>query len=114
MNKTFNNKAWWMVLPVFLVVAFNALIPLMTVVNYSVQETFGNNEFFWSGTIWFQQLLENDQIRRDVTNDLGQLRFAPAAAKANVVAEQLYDHKVTKLFVARLPCDRAHQTKRRA
>ena len=28
MNKTFNNKAWWMVLPVFLVVAFNALVPL--------------------------------------------------------------------------------------
>ena len=58
MNKTFNNKAWWMVLPVFLVVAFNALMPLMTVVNYSVQETFGNNEFFWSGTIWFEQLLD--------------------------------------------------------
>jgi glycerol transport system permease protein len=27
-------------------VAFNAIIPLMTVVNYSVQETFGNNLFF--------------------------------------------------------------------
>ena len=72
MNKTFNNKAWWMVLPVFLVVAFNALIPLMTVVNYSVQETFGNNEFFWSGTIWFQQLLENDQIRDSLGRQITQ------------------------------------------
>jgi glycerol transport system permease protein len=43
-------------------VAFNALIPLMTVVNYSVQETFGNNEFFWSGTTWFRQLLHDDQF----------------------------------------------------
>ena len=60
MNKTFNNKAWWLVLPVFLMVAFNALVPLMTVVNYSIQETFGNNEFFWSGTTWFEQILHDE------------------------------------------------------
>ncbi|MCX7346693.1 MAG: sugar ABC transporter permease [Alphaproteobacteria bacterium] len=62
MNKTVNNRAWWLVLPVFAMVAFNALIPLITVVNYSVQETFGNNEFFWSGTTWFKQLLHDDQF----------------------------------------------------
>lgn len=39
MDKTWNNKAWFMVLPVLALVAFNAIIPLMTVVNYSVQET---------------------------------------------------------------------------
>ena len=59
MNKTVNQKAWWFVLPVFLMVAFNAVIPLMTVVNYSVQESFGNNVFFWSGTRWFEDLLRN-------------------------------------------------------
>ena len=62
MNKTVNNKAWWFVLPVFLLVAFNALIPLMTVVNYSVQETFGNNEFFWAGTQWFDDILKSDRF----------------------------------------------------
>ena len=46
MRKTVNQKAWLFVLPVVLLVAFNAIIPLMTVVNYSVQETFGNNVFF--------------------------------------------------------------------
>ena len=49
MNKIVNQKAWFFVLPVFVMVAFNALIPLMTVVNFSVQETFGNNVFSWSG-----------------------------------------------------------------
>ncbi len=49
MEKTWNNKAWFMVLPVLLLVAFSAIIPLMTVVNYSVQDTFGNNQFFWAG-----------------------------------------------------------------
>jgi glycerol transport system permease protein len=62
MEKTWNNKAWFMVLPAFLVVAFSAIIPLMTVVNYSVQDTFGNNEFFWAGTEWFTDVLESDRF----------------------------------------------------
>jgi len=58
MDKPFTNKAWLLVLPVFLLVAFNAIVPLMTVVNYSVQDTFGNNQFFWNGIGWFQELLD--------------------------------------------------------
>ena len=44
MEKITNQKAWLLVLPVFALVAFSAVIPLMTVVNYSVQDTFGNNQ----------------------------------------------------------------------
>ena len=62
MNKTYNNKAWFFVLPVLLLVAFSAVIPLMTVVNYSVQDTFGNNEFFWAGTDWFNEILHSDRF----------------------------------------------------
>ncbi|WP_323796076.1 sugar ABC transporter permease [Nisaea sp.] len=62
MNKLQNNKAWFFVLPVFALVAFNAIIPLMTVVNYSMQETFGNNEFFWAGVIWFQDILQSERF----------------------------------------------------
>ncbi|MBB3017979.1 glycerol transport system permease protein [Microvirga lupini] len=58
MTKTLNNRAWFFVLPVFLIVAFSAILPLMTVVNYSVQDTFGNNQFFWNGIGWFQELLD--------------------------------------------------------
>ncbi|MDZ7636750.1 MAG: hypothetical protein U5J83_00610 [Bryobacterales bacterium] len=53
MNKPSTSKAWWLVLPVVLLVAFNALMPLMTVVNYSVQETFGHERRSSSGTEWF-------------------------------------------------------------
>lgn len=59
MNRTWNNKAWFMVLPVLLLVMFSAVIPLMTVVNYSVQDTFGRNVFFWAGTEWFEQILHS-------------------------------------------------------
>ncbi|WP_257166092.1 carbohydrate ABC transporter permease [Bradyrhizobium sp. SRS-191] len=64
MDKTINNKAWFLVLPVFLLVAFSAILPLMTVVNYSMQDTFGNNQFFWNGVGWFKELL-------DPSTDLG-------------------------------------------
>ena len=45
-------------------VAFSAILPLMTVVNYSMQDTFGNNQFFWNGVGWFKELL-------DPSTDLG-------------------------------------------
>ncbi len=61
--KTQNQKAWLFVLPVVALVAFNALIPIMTVVNYSVQETFGNNLFFWEGLRWFQEILNSDRFQ---------------------------------------------------
>ncbi len=62
MNKTWNNRAWFMVLPVLLLVAFSAVVPLMTVVNYSVQDTFGNNVFFWAGSDWFEDMLTSPRF----------------------------------------------------
>jgi glycerol transport system permease protein len=62
MEKTVNQKAWFLVLPVLILVAFSAVIPLMTVVNYSVQDTFGNNEFFWAGLEWFAEMLHDDRM----------------------------------------------------
>ncbi|BCL62420.1 ABC transporter permease [Desulfomarina profundi] len=61
-EKQVNQKAWFMVLPVFLLVAFSAIIPLMTVVNYSVQDTFGNNQFFWVGMDWFRDLIHSERF----------------------------------------------------
>ena len=62
MDKTQNNKAWFLVLPVLVVVAFSAILPLMTVVNYSVNDTFGNNEFFWAGLEWFEEMVTSDRL----------------------------------------------------
>ena len=61
--RTENQKAWFFVLPVLALVAFNAIVPMMTVVNYSVQETFGNNQFFWQGLDWFEQILRSDRFQ---------------------------------------------------
>jgi glycerol transport system permease protein len=72
-EKTVNQKAWFLVLPVLALVAFSAVIPLMTVVNYSVQDTFGGNQFFWAGLEWFKDLLHSERM----WNALGrQLAFS--------------------------------------
>ena len=60
--KTWNNRAWFMVIPVVVLVAFSAVIPLMTVVNYSVQDTFGNNQFFWAGLEWFNEIVNSPRF----------------------------------------------------
>ncbi len=62
MNKVENNKAWFLVLPVFLIVAFSAIIPLMTVVNYSVQDIFDENTRYFVGTEWFRQMLFDTRL----------------------------------------------------
>ncbi len=61
-QKPWNNKAWFMVLPVVMLVAFSAVIPLMTVVNYSIQDTFGNNQFFWAGLSWFEEMMNSERF----------------------------------------------------
>ncbi len=68
--KTENPKAWLFVLPVVVLVAFNALIPLMTVVNYSVQETFGDNIFFWEGVKWYEQVLHSERFHASLLRQL--------------------------------------------
>ena len=69
-TKIENQKGWLFVLPVVILVAFNAVIPLMTVVNYSVQETFGNNEFFFEGVVWFQEILTSERFHESLKRQL--------------------------------------------
>jgi len=69
-QKTTHQKAWLLVAPVVVLVAFNALIPLMTVVNYSFQETFGNNIFFWEGTHWFEAVLHSDRFAASLVRQI--------------------------------------------
>ena len=62
MDKVQDNRAWFLIIPVFLIVAFSAVIPLMTVVNYSVQEIFGPGQTFFVGTEWFEAVLTDERL----------------------------------------------------
>ncbi|PWY45102.1 carbohydrate ABC transporter permease [Pseudomonas sp. RW405] len=61
-NKVANNKAWWLVLPVFLLVAFSAVVPMMTVVNYSVQDIFDQSSRYFVGADWYRQVLRDPAL----------------------------------------------------
>ena len=62
MNKPYNNKAWLGVLPVLLIVAFSGVIPLMTVVNYSVQDILDFNSRFFVGFQWYTDTLQDPRF----------------------------------------------------
>ena len=70
MDKPWNNRAWFFVLPVVALVMFSSIVPMMTVVNYSLQDSMGVNNFFWNGDTWFTDLL-------DPSTEIGA-RFADA------------------------------------
>jgi len=62
-DKTVNQKAWLFVLPVLVVVCFSAIIPLMTVVNYAVQDAFAGDFFPLDDKLrWFRELLESERM----------------------------------------------------
>ena len=62
MEKWEDNRAWFLILPVFILVAFTAIIPLMTVVNYSVQDIFGPGQRVFVGTEWFDEVLNDPRL----------------------------------------------------
>ncbi len=62
MDKWQNNKAWFLVIPVFLFVAFSAILPLMTVVNYSVQDIMTPTNRLFVGTEWFKKVLHDPRL----------------------------------------------------
>ena len=60
--KPVNQKAWFLVLPVVLCVAFSAIVPLMTVVNYSVQDIISPERRIFVGTEWFKSVMRDDEL----------------------------------------------------
>ena len=71
MNKPYNNKAWLGVLPVLLIVAFSGVIPLMTVVNYSVQDILDFNSRFFVGFQWYTDTLRDPRFIDAFLRQLG-------------------------------------------
>jgi len=61
-TKPVNQKAWFLVLPVIVCVAFSAILPLMTVVNYSVQDILSPDRRIFVGTEWFTAVMRDQDL----------------------------------------------------
>ena len=70
MNKTENNGAWLLVLPVFALVAFSAIVPLMTGVNYSVQDIFDAENRVFVGAEWYRETLRDPGLQHALLRQL--------------------------------------------
>jgi glycerol transport system permease protein len=70
MKKAENNKAWLLVAPVVLLVAFSAIVPLMTVVNYSVQDIFDADNRVFVGAEWYRETLRDSGLQQALVRQL--------------------------------------------
>ncbi len=61
-TKPVNQKAWFLILPVLICVAFSAIMPLMTVVNYSVQDIISPTQKVFVGTEWFVEIMRDEEL----------------------------------------------------
>ena len=66
-----SNRAWLAVAPVVLVVAFTAVAPLMTVVNYSVQDIFDVQTRLFVGLDWYRETLRDPRFLEALARQLG-------------------------------------------
>jgi glycerol transport system permease protein len=74
-DKTRSNRAWLLILPMTVLVAFSAIVPLMTVVNYSVQDILGPDAHVYVGFEWFRKVLRDPELHAAF---LRQLVFSSA------------------------------------
>ena len=74
-TKPVNQKAWFLILPVLICVAFSAIMPLMTVVNYSVQDIISPTQQVFVGTEWFSAIMRDEELHGAL---LRQLTFSMA------------------------------------
>lgn len=70
-TKPINQKAWFLVLPVFICVAFSAILPLMTVVNYSVQDIISPERRVFVGVEWFTAVMRDEELHGALLRQLG-------------------------------------------
>ncbi|HEY5321744.1 MAG TPA: sugar ABC transporter permease, partial [Caldimonas sp.] len=69
--KPVNQKAWLLILPVVVCVAFSAILPLMTVVNYSVQDIISPERRVFVGTEWFKSVMRDDDLQGALLRQIG-------------------------------------------
>ena len=69
--KPINHRAWFLVLPVVLCVAFSAILPLMTIVNYSVQDIISPERRVFVGTEWFAAVLQDEELHGALLRQIG-------------------------------------------
>ena len=70
MTKARSPLGFTLILPALFIVIFSAALPLFAVVNYSVQDVFYGNSFFWVGPQWFIEVLTSEAFHASLMRSL--------------------------------------------
>lgn len=62
MLKPIKNRSWIFILPALILVGGSTIIPLITIVNFSVHDVFYGNDFIWVGPKWYIQVLNSKEF----------------------------------------------------
>lgn len=62
MLKPIKYRSVLFILPALIVVGGSTIVPIVAIVNFSVQDVFYGNDFIWVGTKWFIQVLRSKEF----------------------------------------------------
>ena len=62
MLKPIKNRSFLFILPALIVVGGSTIVPIVAIVNFSVQDVFYGNDFIWVGPKWFIQVLSSKEF----------------------------------------------------
>lgn len=62
MLKSTKKRSWFFILPALILVGGTTIIPLITIVNFSVHDVFYGNDFIWVGSKWFIKVLHSKEF----------------------------------------------------
>ncbi len=56
------NRAWILLAPSLFIMTLCAVLPLVIVINYSVQDSFAGDQFYWVGLRWFEEIIHSEDF----------------------------------------------------
>ena len=60
--KSYDNKAWLLVLPALVIMTFVGILPLIAVTNYSFQDLFSLSNPYWVGVDWYRNIVTSERF----------------------------------------------------
>ena len=100
-TKPVNQKAWFLILPVIICVAFSAILPLMTVVNYSVQDIISPERRVFVGTEWFAAVMRDEELHAALWR---QITFSLAVLAVEIPLASCWRCPCPRRAGSRRPC----------
>ncbi len=65
-----NNAAWLLLLPALAIMGFVAVVPLVTVLNFSLHDIFSLQDIHWIGLEWFAQITASERFHASLARSL--------------------------------------------